>query len=78
MPKAQLMANVEDKAGPARRLVCLGSPVNARASITVNACLVPRQRPGFLPRHLALEALRRLRLPEVALAPDESRTQVPT
>ena len=78
MPKAQLMANVEDKAGPARRPVYPDSPVNARANTTLSACPVLQQRPELLPPHLALEALPRLRLPEAALALDESHTQVPT
>ena len=78
MLRAQPTASVEDKAGLAQRLVYPDSPVNARASITVNACPVLQQRRGLLPPHLALEALRRRRLPETALALDEFPTQVPT
>lgn len=66
MPRAQLTANVVESAGPARRAVCPDIPVNARATITLNACPVLQQRLGPLPPHLVLEALRRL--PEVALA----------
>ena len=78
MPRAQLTANVEDKAGLARRPVCPDSPVNARASITLNACPVPQRLPGLLLPHLALEALRRLPEAALALALDAFRTRVPT
>ena len=77
MPRAQLTANVEDKAGPAQRPVCRDSPVNARASTTLNACLVPQRRLGLLPPHLTLEALRRLPEAAQALALDGFRTRVP-
>ena len=78
MPKAQPTVSVEDKAGPARRLVCPGSPVNARASITVNACPVAQQLPGLLPPQLELEALRRRRPPGAALALGVFRMRVST
>jgi len=56
--------------------VCPDSPVNARATITLNACPVPQQRLGPRPPHLVLEALRRLL--EAALALDAFRTRVST
>lgn len=70
------MANVVESAGPARRAVCPDTLVNARATTTLNACPVPQQRLGPLPRHLALEALRLLL--EVALAPDAFSMRVST
>jgi len=72
------MANVVDKAGPARQPACPDTLVNARASITLNACPEPQQQPELLPQRLVLKAL--LQLLEAALAPalDAFRMRVPT
>jgi hypothetical protein len=78
MLRAQLTANAVELAGPARRAVCPDTPVNARATITLNAYPVPQQRLESLLPHLVLEALRRLPEVALALAPDAFSMRVST